>query len=193
VGKPLEDSVITLSEAVAALLVFVFLGMAPTQQAGDMTHGSTNARTNGGPADTAETIMKNPSDSKFLPAPGVMPECFVAALQRIDRATGGATILAKSEGPCILPFHWHNSDEQIIVVSGDVEMQMKDGKLMKMEPGGYLYLPAKTVHTWVCTGPCVHTVQSMGPWNVHYVNPAGDEIPLAEALRLAYGAAAKKP
>jgi mannose-6-phosphate isomerase-like protein (cupin superfamily) len=184
---------ITLSQIVAALLAFVFLGMPPTQRAGETTHGSTNARTGGGPAGTAETIMKNPSDSKFFPAPGVMPDCFVAAFQRIDRATGGATILAKSEGPCILPFHWHDSDEQIIVVSGNVEMQMKDGKLMKMEPGGYLYLPAKTVHTWVCTGPCVHTVQAMGPWNVHYVNPAGDEIPLAEALRLAYGGAEKKP
>ena len=181
----------TLRTLFGGLLCSVLLGSLAAQN-GETSHASNNAKP---PASTgtAETIMKNPSELRFAPSPAIMPDCFVAALERIDRATGGATIIAKSDGPCILPFHWHNSDEQITVVSGEVEMQMKDGPLMKMETGAYLYLPAKTVHTWVCTGPCVHFVQSMGPWNVHYVNAAGDEIPLTEALKLANVAQARKP
>lgn len=142
---------------------------------------------------TAQTedgaIVKNMAESDFKPSP-IMPSCFSGALQRIDRNTGSAVFLVKAANSgCTVPSHWHTSAEQITVVSGTVIIKMRNGHDIILKEGGYSYVPGHHVHSFACDGPCVHFVQSDGPYDIHYVDAAGNEISLADAMKQAAPAA----
>jgi len=131
-----------------------------------------------------EMVLKNSEPADFHQVP-IMPQCFAGAMQRVSRSTGAAVFLVRVVGDsgCTVPAHWHTSGEQITVVSGTVTIGMQDGKSFELKEGGYAYIPSKHVHFFSCGGPCVHFVQSDGPYDIHYVNKDGKEIPLAEALK----------
>jgi quercetin dioxygenase-like cupin family protein len=129
-------------------------------------------------------VLKNSAPSEFHATP-IMPPCFLGAMQRMNRETGAAVFLVRVDAKegCVVPSHWHTSGEQITVVSGVVTVKMSDGKSFDLKEGGYAYIPSKHVHLFSCSGPCVHFVQSDGPYDIHYVNKDGKEIPLAEAMK----------
>jgi quercetin dioxygenase-like cupin family protein len=131
-----------------------------------------------------EMVVKNSEPADFHQVP-IMPQCFAGAMQRMNRSTGAAVFLVRVVGNagCTVPSHWHTSGEQITVVSGTVKIVMQDGKSSELKEGGYAYIPSKHVHAFSCAGPCVHFVQSDGPYDIHYVNKEGKEIPLPEALK----------
>jgi quercetin dioxygenase-like cupin family protein len=114
-----------------------------------------------------------------------MPQCFRGALQRINPETGAAVFLIRADAKegCVVPLHWHTASEQITVVSGVVAVKMTDGANFELREGGYAYIPPKHVHLFSCAGPCIHFVQSDGPYDIHYVNKEGKELSLAEALK----------
>jgi len=134
--------------------------------------------------DNIQVILKNTGQNEFHPTP-IMPPCFQGAMQRINRETGAAVFLVRADSAtgCVVPFHWHKSGEQITVVSGAVDIRMRDGTSFQLKEGGYAYLPSKHVHRFSCAGPCVHFVQSDGPYDIHYVRGDGTEISLADALK----------
>lgn len=131
-----------------------------------------------------EVIVKNAQPGDFHATP-IMPPCFLGAMQRMNPETGAAVFLVRVEAKdgCVVPLHWHTSGEQITVVSGIVTLKMTDGTNVELKEGGYAYIPPKHVHLFSCSGPCVHFVQSDGPYDIHYVNKEGKEVPLAEALK----------
>jgi quercetin dioxygenase-like cupin family protein len=135
--------------------------------------------------ESAQAILKNTAAADFHPTP-IMPQCFLGAMQRMDRQTGAAVFLVRVDEKtgCVVPSHWHTSGEQITVVSGTVNIQMVDGTRAELKAGGYAFIPPKHVHRFSCPGPCVHFVQSEGPYDIHYVNAEGAEIPLAEAIKI---------
>jgi quercetin dioxygenase-like cupin family protein len=137
-----------------------------------------------GSKDDSQMIVKNTAPNEFHATP-IMPQCFLGAMQRVNRETGGAVFLVRVDAKtgCVVPSHWHTSGEQITVVSGVVSIRMTDGTSVELKEGGYAYIPSKHVHRFSCSGPCVHFVQSDGPYDIHYVNSAGAEISLAEAVR----------
>jgi quercetin dioxygenase-like cupin family protein len=130
-------------------------------------------------------ILKNSGPADFHPTP-IMPKCFLGAMQRINPQTGAAVFLVRVDAPqgCAVPSHWHISGEQITVVSGVVTVKMTDGKKFELKEGGYAYIPAKHIHRFSCSGQCVHFVQSDGPYDIHYVNKDGEEISMADAVKL---------
>ena len=131
-------------------------------------------------------VIRNAGEEEYFPVPGLLPECFAGAMQRVNRSTGGAVVLVRSQVErCLVPWHWHSSNEQITVVSGTVFIQMRNGRAFDLGPGGYAFLPARHVHLFGCSTPCVHFVQSERRFDVHYVDPVGREISITEALRLA--------
>lgn len=129
-------------------------------------------------------VVKNSAPGEFHAAP-IMPACFMGAMQRMNRETGAAVFLVRVDAKegCVVPSHWHTSGEQITVVSGVVDIKMTDGQSFQLKEGGYAYIPSKHVHRFSCGGPCVHFVQSDGPYDIHYVDKAGKEISLAEAQK----------
>ena len=79
---------------------------------------------------TEEKAIVSPSaTAKFGPIPNA-PECFTIAVEKGDPTKGASVILARFAPGCIAPFHWHTPSETVMVVSGSLELQMKEEKAL---------------------------------------------------------------
>lgn len=118
---------------------------------------------------------------KFAPFQG-LPTCITGAVLRGDPNKGPFTVLEKITADCRIPWHWHTASEQILVVSGTMDMLHKDSRLMHLRPGGYYFNPGHRVHSGGCPKGCTIFVAVDGNIDVHWVDKAGKEISLDEAL-----------
>jgi quercetin dioxygenase-like cupin family protein len=132
-------------------------------------------------AQSAEHSGQNVAEMKFGPVAG-MPTCAKAAVQDGDPSSGPFIILAKLRGGCAIPWHFHSANEHVVLVSGTARMEMKDKKAMTLRPGGYSHLPSKHVHQVRCAKACSVLVVSDGKFDIHYVDPKGEEITPEAAL-----------
>jgi len=121
--------------------------------------------------------------AKFSNGPN-FPACGVGARQDGD-ANGPSIILIRLEAGCVLPWHWHTSNERIILISGSAKAQMKGAPPMTMEQGDFLLMSSKHIHQFTATTAVELYDISETTFDIHYVNAAGTEIPVATALELA--------
>lgn len=128
--------------------------------------------------------------SKFVNFPGI-PPCMTGAVQSGDPGKGNATLLLRAQNGCVVPWHWHTPSERLMMVSGHAKAEMKDGKPAVLRPGDFLYLTSKHVHQFTCQASCtLFDVTGDAPFDVHYLDANGNEIPPEQALKPA--SAAKK-
>ena len=113
----------------------------------------------------------------------VLPSCMTLSVQRGDPSKGPSVILLKFKAGCVVPWHWHTAAEQLIVVSGTGRAQMKDGNPVTVHPGDYMFLPAKHVHTFSAVTAVTMFDLPDGPFDIHYVDASGNEIPPEQALK----------
>ena len=113
----------------------------------------------------------------------VLPSCMTLSVQRGDPSKGPSVILLKFKAGCTVPWHWHTAAEQLMVVSGTGKAQMKDGKPVTVRPGDYMFLPAKHIHTFAAVTAVTMFDLPDGPFDIHYVDAAGNEIPPDQALK----------
>ena len=129
--------------------------------------------------------------SKFVNFPGIPPG-MTGAVQSGDPGKGNATLLLKAQTGCKVPWHWHTPTERVMMVSGRAKAEMKDGSPVVLRPGDFLYLAAKHAHQFTCQASCsLFDVTGDAPFDVHYVDANGNEIPPEQALKPA--PSAKKP
>lgn len=131
-------------------------------------------------------IVSLAANAKYGAIPNA-PECFTVAVERGDPGKGPSVILAKFAPGCVAPFHWHTPSETAMVVSGSLEIQMKDDKSLVAHHGDFAYLPAHHVHRATCLSsvPCIVFLTSDAAFDVHWVDAAGQEISLEAALKAA--------
>jgi quercetin dioxygenase-like cupin family protein len=127
-------------------------------------------------------VYAGKASSKFVNMPG-LPTCSTASVQNGDPSKSGSVILVKAASGCVVPWHWHTPNEQLMVVSGSGKVDMKDGSPAALHSGDYLSLPAKSVHQFACAAACTFFIASDGPFDIHYVDKAGKEISPDEALK----------
>jgi quercetin dioxygenase-like cupin family protein len=120
--------------------------------------------------------------SKFGNIPG-LPACVTGAVQKGDPAKTASVILAKFSASCKVPWHWHTAPEQLMMLSGRARVEMKDGSPATMAPGDYVNLPGKHVHQFTCQSACKLFIAIDGPFDIHYVDAKGNEIPQEQALK----------
>jgi len=122
--------------------------------------------------------------AKFGAIPNA-PDCFTVAVERGDPTKGPSVILARFAPGCVAPFHWHTPSETAMVVSGSLEATMKGDKPFVAHRGDFLYLPSHHVHRAACLGsaPCLVFLTSDAVFDIHWVDAAGQEIPLETALK----------
>ncbi len=133
------------------------------------------------------------ASSKFMTLP-MLPACMSISAQRGDPMKGAAVLLIKFKSGCVVPWHWHSANENLMMVSGKGKAEMKSGGAHAMAMGDYLYLPAKQAHQFTCVSSCVVFDVIDGAFDIHYVDSEGKEIPPDQALKpMAKPAAAKKP
>src|ERR1017187_8477585 len=133
------------------------------------------------------------ASTKFMALP-VLPSCMTISAQRGDPMKGAAVLLLKVKSGCVVPWHWHTANENLMMVSGRGKAEMKSGGTHTMAMGDYLYLAGKQVHQFTCVSSCLVFDVIDGAFDIHYVDSEGKEIPVEQALKpMAKPAAAKKP
>ena len=130
--------------------------------------------------------------TKFANFPGV-PDCFRGAAQQGDPSKGDAVLLLEGKTGCVIPWHWHTPVERLMMVSGRAKLEMKDGSPVTLRAGDFANLDSKHVHQFTCQLSCVlFDVSTGAPFDIHYVDASGSEIPAEQALK-AKASAGKKP
>jgi quercetin dioxygenase-like cupin family protein len=133
-----------------------------------------------------QTAGKNVSDFKFIPFDG-LPTCTTGAVAQGDPAQGTSFIVARVKPGCEVPWHWHTPAEHLMIVDGEAEVQMKDQPALRLRAGGFAMMPGHHVHRFRCASrhtTCVLYVYADSPFDIHYVDAQGTEIPAAQALQL---------
>lgn len=138
----------------AAILLTFFL-IKPVTMA---QHGS-----NGGIA-TPTSRVKWEQDSDV--------KCLTSALENGDPNTGASTFILKATPGCIVPWHYHTAEEQLIVVHGHLMAEMESMTATPLEDGGFAMMPSKVKHQFSCRSKegCLLFVTFDRTYDIFWVN-----------------------
>jgi mannose-6-phosphate isomerase-like protein (cupin superfamily) len=125
---------------------------------------------------------QNVTEMTFMNIPG-LPTCTVGSVQNGDPTKGPSIIFAKIDAGCVIPQHWHTPSEHLMMVSGVARIEMKDGKPLTLESGGFALMPSRHVHQFRCERACSLYIYSDAAFDIHYVNAQGNEISAEDALK----------
>jgi len=154
--------------------VCVLLAVAPAA-------GADNGGMKEKMADKGGAVTLNPGDIKWGEAPADVPKgAQLGVLHGDPTKTGEFTIRLKLPDGYKIPPHWHTQPEQLTIISGAFTLHM--GDTMKADPhnldvGAYHYLPAKMHHAAEVKGETIVQINGMGPFDIHYLNPADNPNP----------------
>lgn len=132
--------------------------------------------------DRSEMVALDPQKMKFEPIPD-MPSCASGAVLRGNPRTGPAWVMLKLASGCRVPWHWHTPKEDLLIISGQGTLAMKDGPPLKFVPGAWASLPGHHVHQASCVRACLIFTIADGSFDIHYVDADGEEIPADQALK----------
>jgi quercetin dioxygenase-like cupin family protein len=124
-------------------------------------------------------VMFTGSDLKWGDAPPALPAGAKFAVLSGDPGKEGMfAIRLEMPAGYKIPAHTHPTDEIVTVISGTCSFGMgpkyDDASAKEMPAGAYLVMPAGMQHFAGSKAGCVLQVQSTGPFQVTYVNPADD-------------------
>lgn len=139
-----------------------------------------------------QPAVRNLTEMTVVPVPG-LPTCTPGSVQSGDPTKGASVILAKVAAGCSIPWHWHTATEHLILVSGVVRLEAKDGKPATLRAGGFATMPSRHVHQFRCTTRCVLYVYSDAAFDIHYVDGQGQDISPEAALKAVKETAGKPP
>lgn len=138
-----------------------------------ITGGVVVAQDHKSSAVTAESL-------KWGPAPPVLPKGVEIAVLAGDPGKKGPFVVRlKIPAGLKVPAHQHPTAEGVTVISGDFRFGMGDkldeSKAEKLGPGGFVDLPAHMNHyAFSGGGEVIVQINSEGPFEIKYVNPADD-------------------
>jgi hypothetical protein len=126
-----------------------------------------------------EAVTLRAEDLKFGPAPPSLPAGAELAVLHGDPGKKGvyAMRLKMPDGYRIPP-HWHSNDEQLTILSGTFLLSMGDQfdqvTAQSLSADAYHFLPGKMHHAAAAQGEVILEIHGMGPFDIHYLNPADD-------------------
>ncbi len=122
------------------------------------------------------------STAKFGPHPA-LPPCGTISVADGDPGKGPSIIMIRAKAGCTFPWHWHTANERLIIIHGSARADMKNGKPTMLHSGDFIFLPSKGIHQFHALTDVELADISDAPFDMHYVNPSGKEIPPADALK----------
>jgi len=130
-------------------------------------------------ATKSEHVMYSAADLKWGPAPPALPAgARVAVLSGDPAKAGPFTIRLEMPAGYKIPAHTHPTDERVTVISGTSQLGMgpkfDDASAHELGAGGFVVMPAGMQHFAGSKAGCVVQVESTGPFEVKYVDPADD-------------------
>jgi mannose-6-phosphate isomerase-like protein (cupin superfamily) len=103
-------------------------------------------------AEDAMTGSAKPFGSvPFMPDHDVA--CLAAALETGNPVTGPSTWILRAPPGCVVPWHSHTAEEQLIVVRGSINAEMGSHPPTQLEPGGFAVMGSHMAHEFACQGP----------------------------------------
>ena len=156
------------------LLVFLLAGLVLAQTVKKKT-GTTTSKASTTPTGVIATPDKITWGD---PPPVLAPGARMAVLSGNPNGTGEFVVRLKMpDGYKIMP-HWHPTQEDVTVISGELRAAMgdkwDDSKLQGLTPGSFAAMPARQRHYVMARGDTEVQVNGMGPFKLTYVNPADD-------------------
>jgi quercetin dioxygenase-like cupin family protein len=137
-------------------------------------------------------VMVRAAETQWGDAPPALPRGAQAAVLSGDPGKPGPFVIRlKAPAGYRVPRHWHPTDEHVTVIEGDFTLAMgdvADAHSADFVPGDYVLLPAKMLHEASTRNGVVVQIQSTGPFEINYVNPADDPRKQKDAAK-----PAKKP
>jgi len=106
------------------------------------------------------------NDLVWLPAPSFLPSCTFTVVHG-DMSQPNLDVFFKVPENTKVPAHWHHSQERMILISGEMEVQYEGESSQLMKTGSYAYGPAKKPHSAKCLdkGPCVLFIALVEPFD----------------------------
>ena len=129
----------------------------------------------------------NADDIKWGPAPPDLPSgAEMAVLHGDPGKKAPFTLRLKMPAGYKIPPHWHTKDEQLTILSGTFILHMgdtMDAPASNLGPGGFHFLPGKAHHAAETEGETMLQLDGIGPFDIHYLNPADNPNPKAAAAK----------
>jgi hypothetical protein len=100
-------------------------------------------------ADDPAGDIKPLTSMKFEPDQDV--KCLMSAIETGDPKTGRSTLILKAPSGCVVPWHSHTAEEQLIIITGNVISEMLDHTPTRLRPGGFAVMGSRIV-VYLCDG-----------------------------------------
>jgi quercetin dioxygenase-like cupin family protein len=97
----------------------------------------------------SKAVLTNLDTAKWTHEKGD-PAGSESVLLREDPATGGMELLVRFPAGHVIAPHWHESNERIIVLEGQLTLRQDEGDAL-LNAGGFAYLPAHEVQRLSCS------------------------------------------
>lgn len=103
-------------------------------------------------------------------APDQDVPCLFSALETGDPATGPSTWILKAPAGCVVPWHSHTAEEQLIVIRGTVVAEMTNHPPTRLGPGGFAVMGGHMPHQFSCLGKvtCMTFVTFDRPYDIRW-------------------------
>lgn len=112
------------------------------------------------------------AEAKFTPDDDV--KCLSDALENGDPDKGPSTLALRARPGCVVPWHSHAAEEQLIVVQGAVVTEMEGMRGVTLGPGGFASMGSREKHRFTCTaaGDCLLFVTFDRAYDIFWETPA---------------------
>ncbi len=96
--------------------------------------------------------------------------CLKSALETGSPSTGPSTWILKAPTGCVVPWHYHTAQEQLIVVTGEVAAEMEGHRSTVLGPGGFAMMEGGMAHQFTCRSreACVMFVTFDRPYDIKW-------------------------
>ena len=134
-----------------------------------------------------EAMSINAAEIKWGPAPPDIPKGVeIAVLHGDPTKKGPFTLRLKAPAGVKIPPHWHSNDEYLTILAGTLILHMgdtMDAPATNLTAGGFHFLPGKMHHAAEAKVETVIQLEGMGPFDIHYLNPADNPNPAAASKK----------
>jgi quercetin dioxygenase-like cupin family protein len=138
------------------------------------------AQDKAGHAVSKNPVLMRPDTLIWGPAPpGLPPGSQMQVLAGgPDEPHAPYVLRAKLPDGYTVPPHWHSGDENVTVLKGALLTGQGDkldpSKLEELPVDSFWHMPKATRHFVTAKGETIIQVYGIGPFGIHYVNPADD-------------------
>jgi len=158
-----------------AVLAVSWLAFAAEEKATPKESSKGSSKT----AATTEHKIVGPTEMTWGDAPPGLPSgAKMAVLDGDPSKKGSFTVRLQAPAGYKVPPHTHPTTERVTVISGSFHLGMgekfDEAAGPELSPGSFAVLPAGMAHFAWSTGESVVQIQSEGPFQIKYVNPADD-------------------